>query len=219
MRTFVQQRRSCATELAVPLGPLDPEALATHIDDLDLLKSVRTPLAKAIRAVATDLEAVTGPRIVIVVSDGAESCGGNPAREVRRLKEQGLDVTLNVVGLALDDAKVRRSIRRLATLGGGSYFDARDPAEVAAAIRTAVSAPFQVFDQSGALVARGTVGGVPVQLPPGTYRVVVLTDPQMTYEGIVVETEGAVTVTLPSAGDRPVEPEAPGPSPTPSPGA
>jgi hypothetical protein len=212
----VRQRRSCATELAVPLGPLDPEALATHIEGLDLLRTVKTPLAKAIRAVADDLEGVTGPRIVIVVSDGAESCGGDPAREVRRLRAEGVDVTLNVVGLALKDAKVRRAIRRLAALGGGSYFDARDPAEVAAAIRTAVSAPFQVFDQAGTLVARGTVGGGAVELPPGTYRVVVLTDPQMTYEGIVIETEGAVTVTLPSAGERPVEAEVPGPSPTPT---
>ena len=219
MRTFVRQRRSCATELAVPLGPLDPEALATHIEGIDLLRTVKTPLAKAIRAVADDLEGVTGPRIVIVVSDGAESCGGDPAREVRRLRAEGVDVTLNVVGLALDDAKVRRAIRRLAALGGGSYFDARDPAEVAAAIRTAVSAPFQVFDQAGTLVARGTVGGGAVELPPGTYRVVVLTDPQMTYEGIVIETEGAVTVTLPSAGERPVEPEVPGPSPTPTAGS
>jgi hypothetical protein len=219
MRTFVQQRRSCDTELAVPLGPLDPEALAMHVEGLGILRSVRTPLAKAIRAVADDLEGVTGPRIVIVVSDGAESCGGDPAREVRRLKAQGVDVTLNVVGLALDDARVRRSIRRLAALGGGSYFDARDPAEVASAIRTAVSAPFQVFDQAGALVARGTVGGAPVELTPGTYRVVVLTDPQMTYEGVVVESEGAVKVTLPSAGERPVEPEAPEPLASPAPGS
>lgn len=215
MRTFVQEPRSCRTELAVPLGPLDPEALATRIEDLRILRSVRTPLARAIRAAADDLEGVTGPRIVIVVSDGAESCGGDPAREVRRLRDRGVDVTVNVVGLALDDRDTRRAIRRLAQLGGGTYFDARDPDEVAQAIRTAVSAPFQVFDQDGRLVGRGTVGGGAIELPPGVYRVVVLTDPEMTYEGVVVEQEGSVTVTLPSAGDRPVEAPRPAPSETP----
>jgi hypothetical protein len=219
MRTFVRERRSCDTQLALPLGPLDPEALATDIEGLRILRSVRTPLAKAIRAVADDLAGVTGPRIVIVVSDGVESCGGDPAREVRRLVDQGTDITLNVVGLALDDRSVRRSIRRLAALGGGSYFDARDPAEVAQAIRTAVSAPFQVFDAAGVLVARGTVGGGAIELSPGTYRVVVLTDPGMTYEGIVVETGRSVTVTLPSAGERPVGPTRPVPSETSSPGS
>jgi hypothetical protein len=219
LRTFVRERGSCDTQAEVPLGPLDPEGLAAHIEGIDILGSVRTPLARSIRAAADDLEGVTGPRIVIVVSDGAESCGGDPAREVRRLKARGDDVTLNVVGLALDDRKVRRSIRRLAQLGGGSYFDARDPEEVARAVRTAVSAPFQVFDEGGALVGRGTVGGGPIELPPGVYRVVVLTDPQMVYEGVVIEAEGSITVTLPSAGERPVEAEQPQASPEPSAGS
>jgi len=180
---------------------------------------VRTPLAKAIRSVAADLEGVTGPRIVIVVSDGAESCGGDPAKEVRRLRATGTDVTLNVVGLALDDRATRRAVRRLAALGGGTYFDARDPDEVAQAIRTAVSAPFQVFDSEGVLVGGGTVGGGAIELPPGTYQVVVLTEPRMTYEGIVIEQEGAVTVTLPSAGERPVGPEVPAGSEAPAVGS
>ncbi len=219
MRTFVRERRSCATELAVPLGPLDPEGLASRIEGLRILGSVRTPLAKAIRSVAADLEGVTGPRIVIVVSDGAESCGGDPAKEVRRLRATGTDVTLNVVGLALDDRATRRAVRRLAALGGGTYFDARDPDEVAQAIRTAVSAPFQVFDSEGVLVGGGTVGGGAIELPPGTYQVVVLTEPRMTYEGIVIEQEGAVTVTLPSAGERPVGPEVPAGSEAPAVGS
>ncbi|MBX3030829.1 MAG: VWA domain-containing protein [Chloroflexi bacterium] len=209
LRTFVRAARSCDTELAIPLGPLDPEAMASHIESLRVLRSVRTPLAAAISAVADDLADVTGPRIVIVVSDGEESCGGNPQRAVRQLVAQGFDVTVNVVGLALDDRRVRRSIQRLAELGRGTYFDARDPDQVARAIRAAVSAPFQVFDEAGEVVATGTVGGGAVEVPPGTYRVVVRGEPPVVYEGIVVETEGSVVVTLPSAGDRPADEEDP----------
>ncbi|MBX3030830.1 MAG: VWA domain-containing protein [Chloroflexi bacterium] len=219
LRTFERARRSCETELAVPLGPLDPDAMAERIQGLRILRSVRTPLAAAIRAVGDDLAGVTGPRIVIVVSDGQESCDGDPEAEVRALVAAGYDVTLNVVGLSLDDARVRRSIQRLARLGNGTYFDARDPDQVATAIRAAVSAPFQVFDQAGALVASGTVGGAAVELPPGTYRVVVRSDPQAVYEGIVVTSEGSVVVTLPTAGERPSSTDVgPGTSPSPETG-
>ena len=166
----------------------------------------RRPSAKAIGAVADDLAGVTGPRIVIVVSDGDESCRGDPAKEVRRLKD-GRASTSRSTSWAW-----RSTTPRCAARSGGSprwvaaaTSTPATPTRSARAIRTAVSAPFQVFDQAGALVARGTVGGAAVELPPGTYRVVVLTDPQMTYEGIVIEAEGSVTVTLPSAGDRPVE--------------
>ena len=90
-------------------------------DEID--KTVRTPLAAAIAAVAGDLAAVTGPRIVIIVSDGQESCGGDPEAAVRSLVEQGFDVSVNVVGLDLD-RRTRRRISKLAAIGNGAYYDA-----------------------------------------------------------------------------------------------
>ena len=115
------------------------------------------------------------------------------------------------MGLALDNDKERKAIGELADLGHGTYFDARNPDEVSNAIRAAVSAPFQILDQGGKLVGSGTVGGAPVEVPPGTYRVVVLSDPPVTYEGIVIGSEDSVTLTLPD--------NAPQPSPTPPPSA
>lgn len=196
LRAFAPQARSCDTRLLVPLGPLDPAAMAEVIAGLEAPKSVKTPLAKAIAAVAGDLADVAGPRIVVVVSDGKESCGGDPAAEVRRLRAQGFDVTLNVVGLALE-RKSRKSISRLADLGGGSYFDASDAETLGAALRAAVSAPVQVIDGSGALVGRGTVGGEAIEVPPGRYRVVVLSDPAITFEDIFLEPEADIVLTLP----------------------
>ena len=97
-----------------------------------------------------------------------------------------IDVTVNVVGLGLKPAD-RRRIRRLAGLGGGSYFDAQGAGALDDALQTAVSAPFEVYDESGALVARGSVNGPAVALPPGLYRVVVLTDPERVFEDVFVE--------------------------------
>ncbi len=196
LRVFTQKSRSCDTQLAVPLGPLDPTEMTATIDGLTIQRSVNTPLAAAIKQVATDLAGVTGPRIVVVVSDGLENCGGNPAKAVKQLRAKGVDITLNVVGLALSDKKIRKSIGQLAKLGGGTYFDARDPSSLEAGIRAAVSPPFEVYDASGALVGSGTVNGSSVSLPPGTYRVVVLSDPQQTFDGVVVPEGGAINLTL-----------------------
>src|SRR4029450_8056803 len=67
-------------------------------------RSSRCPWGRAspIARVAPDLAGVSGPRIVVVLSDGAENCGGNPAQAIRKLRREGLDVTVNVVGLGLD---------------------------------------------------------------------------------------------------------------------
>lgn len=197
LRWFRQAKGSCDTELAVPLGPLDREAMASTIDGIRLRSSVRTPLAAAIEAVAGDLASVTGPRIVVVVSDGQESCKGDPAAAVRELRAQGYEVTVNVVGLGLSKED-RKRIRRLATLGGGSYFDARGAGQLEDAIVSAVSAPFEVRDTTGELVGRGVVNGPALELPPGTYRVTVLTEPPYEFEAVVLESGGSATLTLPS---------------------
>jgi Mg-chelatase subunit ChlD len=39
---------------------------------------VKTPLAAALERVAADLSEVDGPKIVVLVTDGEETCGGNP---------------------------------------------------------------------------------------------------------------------------------------------
>ena len=199
LRIFALTPRSCATQLAVPLGPLDPTAMTSTIDGLKVIASINTPLAAAIDAVAGDLKEADGPRIVVVVSDGQENCGGDPAAAVRQLAGQGLDVTLNMVGLGLD-AKTRKTMQGLADLGHGSYFSADDPAQLATSLTTALGAPFKVFDGGGTLVANGIVGGPPVTLPPGTYRVVVESDPAITFDAVVVTSNQSATLTLPGGG-------------------
>ncbi len=197
LRWFRQEPRSCATELVVPLGPLDPEAMAATIEGIRLRRSIGTPLAAAIEAVAGDLASVTGPRIVVVVSDGRESCKGDPEAAGQELRAQGYDVTVNVVGLGLS-REDRRRIRRLATLGGGGYFDAKGAGQLEDAIGAAVSAPFEVRDATGELVGRGVVNGPSLELPPGTYGVTVLTDPPHVFEAVVLESGSGATLTLPS---------------------
>jgi Mg-chelatase subunit ChlD len=198
LRQFPPPSDPCGSLLLTPLGPLEPASVVGTIAGLTAPKDARTPLARAIAAVADDLEGATGRRIVVVVSDGRESCKGDPAAEVKRLRAAGYEVTLNVVGLTLDRAS-RKGIARLADLGGGSYFDASDAESLGAALRAAVSAPFEIVDRSGAIVGRGTVGGDPVAIPMGRYLVTVATEPPVTFEGVLVQPDADVVLTLTSA--------------------
>jgi Mg-chelatase subunit ChlD len=199
LRVFRQDGPGCETELAVPLGPLDPAAMEGTIGGLSVRKGVATPLAAAIEAVASDLGAVTGPRIVVVVSDGEESCDGDPEAAVRALVDQGFDVSVNVVGLDLD-RKARRKVERLAEIGNGTYFDARDADGLSAALKAALGAPYVVVDGAGTEVARGTIDGDAIELPPGTYRIEIL-GAANSLDVVVVEPGRETTVVArPNAG-------------------
>ena len=85
LRTFKAKPRSCATVLQVPLEPLRPKALTRTIGDLPIRKGTRTPIAKALSKVPSDMEGASGHRLVILLTDGKEDCGGDPAAAITAL--------------------------------------------------------------------------------------------------------------------------------------
>ena len=189
-------RQSCDTTLAVPLGPLDRGAMLELIRSLKIGKGTRTPLAAAIGAVRDDIGGVEGPRIVVVVTDGNESCKGDPEAAVRSLVEEGFDTTVNIVGLALDNEKVKQRMASWAATGGGIFIDAQDQAGLSSAIVQTLRAPFRVIDGRGAVVAEGIVGDPAVTVPTGIYRVEVLSEPPATFEDVRVDPGLAVKFTV-----------------------
>ena len=133
--------------------------------------NARTPLGAALEKVADDLGSARGERVVILVTDGEETCGGNPARTIAKLVKSGVDVRVNIVGFAVDDDKVAAMFEAWSHAGGGTYFDARDAKSLNAAFTQAVRPAFEITDAQKSVVAKGLIGGEPVRIPAGSYAV------------------------------------------------
>jgi secreted protein with Ig-like and vWFA domain len=137
---------------------------------------------------------------VVVVTDGAETCDGDPEEAVRSLVAAGFDTTVNIVGFALDDEELKARMTAWAEAGGGVFTDAQDQSDLSAAITDALRAPFRVYDEAGAVVGEGIVGSDPITVPMGTYRVEVLAHPEpIVFEDVRIGT--GVTVQLEVGGD------------------
>ncbi|MFN7956314.1 MAG: VWA domain-containing protein [bacterium] len=174
LRVFGDDRPgSCETRLAQPLAPVDAPALVKRIGAVQPQNLARTPIAASLAKVAEDLRDASGPRTVVLVTDGEETCGGDPRAEIQALVAAGIDVRVNIVGFAVADAELTQTFEAWAREGHGRYFPAGTSSALEAALRAAVRAPFQVFGESGALAASGVVDGDAVTLPAGRYRVVV----------------------------------------------
>ena len=145
-----------------------------------------------------DLADSSGTHVLVLITDGQETCGGDPARAIRALRSKGIDARVNIVGFGLSDKRLKKSMQGWARLGNGTYFDAKDSAQLSRAIADAVSAPFRVLDANGNEVAAGTVGGAAVKVPPGTFSVVALTDPTVRFEAVVVAPGKSVSLSLPA---------------------
>jgi hypothetical protein len=208
LRIFGDRAEPCGTRLAVPFGPLELRPVRDLVAGIDVVQEADTPIAAALLRTPDDLEGTSGSRIVLLITDSEETwphrdlCGRDPADAIRKIHRAGI-TSVSIIGLAVRDRKATQTMRKWAKAGNGTYFSARDLGQLARAVRSAVSAPFAVFDAGGERVAEGVVNAGPVPLPPGSYRVVVSSEPEVTFEAIAVTSQETVTVTMPSAEEPP----------------
>ncbi len=78
----------------------------------------RTPLAATLRMIRRDILPKHPGTRVIVISDGAESCGGNPVVEAAKLRLRGARVS--VIGLSVTNS-TSRQLGAVARAGYGRY--------------------------------------------------------------------------------------------------
>ncbi|HEX5105299.1 MAG TPA: VWA domain-containing protein, partial [Pirellulaceae bacterium] len=121
--------RNCqAVKVARPLGKLDDAGKAELTDLVAGLKPTGgTPIALSLKVtgeeLAKDKDAFCG---IVLITDGLESCKGNPNEEVATLlKTLKLSFGVNLVGLGVKEAE-DAALKTLAEAGGGKYYDADD---------------------------------------------------------------------------------------------
>ena len=85
-----------------------------------------TPLAEAIRFSGEVLKNIEN-KMVILLSDGNETCFGDPVAEARKLHDRyGININFQVIGYAVDDS-TRRQLKEISNISEKwSYYDAKD---------------------------------------------------------------------------------------------
>jgi Mg-chelatase subunit ChlD len=169
--------KACDTKLEMPLQPFKPQKGIRIIEKVDPKDRSKTPLGESLTLVAEDLKNATGQKLVILLTDGEESCDGDPEAAIRSLRESGMDIRVNIVGLAIDSAKTNQQFSHWAKIGGGIYFEANDSKELKSALEKALFPKYQLLDNNGDVVLESVADGSPVQVPAGNYQLKVLTTP------------------------------------------
>jgi Mg-chelatase subunit ChlD len=105
--------------LLVPFGDHNREPIRRAIAGLRPLG--QTPIAYALNQASRDFGAMEADRAVVLVTDGIESCGGDPVYAAQQLREQGIIV--HVIGFGFGNAadEDTASLRAIANASGGRY--------------------------------------------------------------------------------------------------
>lgn len=201
-RTPEGRPKACEdSQLVVPFGKLDRNRMTSKVAAIKALGT--TPIAFTIGEAAKDLAGSKGPAMLILVTDGKEECGGDPQAAVEALRKSGVDVTLNIVGFALTNAADRDYMTKVATSGGGKFFDAKNETALKGAIDQALAVPFVVLDATGAEVARGGVGSDPISVPAGEFTVRIETSgAPVVIQNVKIDESKQKTIELRKDGDE-----------------
>ena len=192
--TSPSANNNCAdSALLVPFADYNREPIRGAIGGLRPLG--QTPIAYALNQAARDFGSLQSDRAVVLVTDGIESCGGDPVQAARDLSVQG--ITVHVIGFGLGNAadEDAASLRAVANASGGRYVVAGSAEELKAALAETVATSFSVY--KGTIeVATGSLGS-PGQLflPEGDYRVELHSSPPQIVP-VSLAPRDRVTVTL-----------------------
>jgi len=91
-----------------------------------------TPIALALQQAQEDLRAYKGENstnIIYLVSDGIETCGGDPVAVAKQLGESEITPIVNVIGFGVD-GEGQRQLKQVAEAAGGSYVLIQDQKEL-----------------------------------------------------------------------------------------
>ncbi len=119
---------SAASEMLLPLGEVDQDSVGGVVDQFE--PTGWTPIGGALREAAKTFAGHEDEtNRVILVSDGIETCGGDPLAAAESLRRSGIAVTVDVVGFGVSSDETEQ-LEDIAAAGGGEYFGAETGADL-----------------------------------------------------------------------------------------
>ena len=183
--------------LLVPFGEQNRESIRWAVESLRPLG--QTPIAFALNQASKDFGTLQDDRALVLVTDGIESCGGDPVQAARELREQGIVVHLIGFGMGSAADEDAASLHAVANASGGRYVTASSAEELKEALVQTVATSFSVF-KGNMEVAHGSLGSDErYYLPEGNYRIELHSSPPREMP-ISLSPRDSVTLTLEKQG-------------------
>jgi Ca-activated chloride channel family protein len=121
-------RRNCSDSvLAVPFSTASRNRSAIKLALASSHARGLTPIAYALQEARKDFSSAATGRTIILISDGGESCGGEPCAIAVALADEGF--VINTIGLGTD-VRDQLQLRCVAMATGGEYFNVPVAAEL-----------------------------------------------------------------------------------------
>jgi hypothetical protein len=125
------QKKDCKdTALLVSFAPLASNRAEVIARAQGLQAHGYTPITHALTAAAGDVATEQGiERVVVLISDGQETCSSDPCVAARALAEADAKLVVHAIGFGVG-AAARMQLQCIANVARGSYFDANSTSDL-----------------------------------------------------------------------------------------
>lgn len=127
------KERSCeAIESVYELGEFDELQFTAALDSFS--PAGWTPLASALASAQNHFDGQASgesENLIYVVSDGMETCNGNPVKQAEELNQSGAKAIVNIIGFDVENDG-QKQLKEVANAGDGTYSTVRNDQELKA---------------------------------------------------------------------------------------
>lgn len=127
-----------------------------------------TPIGRSLQQAAAALPA-EGPRSVVLVSDGEDTCAPpDPCQVAKQLKAAGTDLVVHTIGFKVG-AAARAQLSCIASATGGTYREATSGASLGAVLANRVQRALKPYTAIGTPIQGGAAPADAPEIAPGQY--------------------------------------------------
>jgi|GEM_PF-2478346 len=135
------------SELIYPVGEINKQQLISKIKSLQ--PRGWTPIGYSLEQSKNDFPvSAEYQNMIILVSDGEETCGTDPCAKIKEMQNAGFEVIVNTVGFDVGDL-AEQQLKCIADATGGEYKSVKNASELTESLRFFSSRAFEDFTTSG----------------------------------------------------------------------
>lgn len=168
------QAQSCvSSDLLVPMQGVDKASLSAHVNALQPVGW--TPIGYALEQAANDFTEPASENVVnaiIIVTDGLETCGADPATIAGQLKNSPAGITTHVIGFGTSPEELA-ILEGITQNSGGELLDSNNAAQLMAALFEILE-ELDVVEETGSGESRNSPLGIGRIGKSGDYEISVI---------------------------------------------
>lgn len=112
------KQKSCQSTETIYHGEPNAQKINQALSNIN--PSGWTPIGKALAETKKDIPNDAHTAVVYVVSDGIETCGGDPVTVAKKLSQEGIKPIINIIGFQVDN-QAQQLLKRVAEAGNGEF--------------------------------------------------------------------------------------------------